>query len=60
MDLKHILGLAFQVSILCTVFGFGLKATLEDLLYLIRRPGLLARSLLAVFVIMPLFAVALA
>jgi bile acid:Na+ symporter, BASS family len=60
MDLKQILALAFQVSILCTVFGFGLKATREDLLYVIRRPGLLARSLLAVFVIMPVFAVALA
>jgi bile acid:Na+ symporter, BASS family len=60
MDLKQIVGLAFQVSILCTVFGFGLKATPEDLLYVIRRPGLLARSLLAVFVIMPVFAVALA
>lgn len=58
MELKLVL-LAFQVSILCTVFGFGLKATWDDLLYLVRRPGLLVRSLLAVFVIMPLVAVAL-
>jgi BASS family bile acid:Na+ symporter len=42
-----------------TVFTFGLKATPVDLLYLLRRPGLLARSLLSVFVIMPLVAVTL-
>jgi bile acid:Na+ symporter, BASS family len=41
------------------VFGFGLKATAGDLLYLVQRPGLFARSLLAMFVVMPIFAVAL-
>jgi BASS family bile acid:Na+ symporter len=59
MELKQMVMLALQVSILCTVFGFGLQATGEDLLYLVRRPGLLARSLLSVFVIMPAVAVAL-
>ncbi len=59
MDLKHIVVLALQVSIFCTVFGFGLKTTTDDLMYVIRRPGLLLRSLLAVFVIMPAVAVAL-
>ena len=59
MDLRHIIMLALQVSIMSTVFTFGLKATPIDLLYLIRRPGLLARSLLSVFVIMPLVAVTL-
>jgi bile acid:Na+ symporter, BASS family len=59
MDLKQLVMLAFQVGILCTVFGFGLKATTGDLLYLVRRPGLLVRSLLAVFVIMPALAIVL-
>jgi BASS family bile acid:Na+ symporter len=59
MDLKQLLLLALQVSILTTVFGFGLRATSADLLYVVRRPGLLARSLLAVFVIMPILAVLL-
>ena len=59
MDLKHIVMLTLQVSIFCTVFGFGLKTTTDDLMYLIRRPGLLLRSLLAVFVIMPVIAVTL-
>jgi BASS family bile acid:Na+ symporter len=60
MDVKQIVMLAIQVSILSTVFGFGLNATREDLLYLLRQPRLLARSLLAVFVILPIVAVALA
>ena len=59
MELKQLVMLAFQVSILCTVFGFGLRATPDDLLYLVRRPGLLLRSVVAVFVIMPVVAVAL-
>ena len=51
--------LALQVSIVCIVFGFGLRSTTADLLYLWRRPGLLVRSLLTVLVIMPLVAVAI-
>ena len=60
MDPKQLVILAFQISIICTVFGFGLKATPDDLLYVLRRPGLLARSLIAVFLIMPIVAIALA
>ena len=59
MDAKQVVLLALQISILSTVFGFGLKATKDDLLYLVRRPGLLARSLLAVFVIVPILALVL-
>jgi BASS family bile acid:Na+ symporter len=58
MDLKQLVLLALQVSILCTVFGFGLKASPDDLLYLVRRPGLLLRSILAVMIVMPIVAVA--
>jgi BASS family bile acid:Na+ symporter len=60
MDLKQLVMLAIQVSILSTVFGFGLKATREDLLSLLQRPSLLGRSLIAVFVILPVVAVILA
>ena len=59
MSLQQVIILALQVSILCTVLGFGLRATSEDLLCLLRRPGLLLRSLIAVFVIMPVVAIAL-
>jgi BASS family bile acid:Na+ symporter len=59
MDLKQIVMLAIQVSILCIVLGFGMRATFADLLYVLRRPGLLVRSILAVFVMMPVVAVIL-
>jgi bile acid:Na+ symporter, BASS family len=58
--LQHVITWAFQLSILATAFGFGLKATTEDVQDLIRRPALLGRSLLAIFVVVPIVAVALA
>jgi len=60
MNRQQIVLLAVQASIFLTVFGFGLQATREDLLYLLRRPGMLARSLVAMFVVMPLFALLVA
>jgi BASS family bile acid:Na+ symporter len=59
MDARTLVMLAFQVSILCTVFSYGLRTTVGDLQYLVRRPALLVRSLLAVLVIMPVLAVLL-
>jgi BASS family bile acid:Na+ symporter len=59
MELRQLVMLVFRMSILCTVFGFGLRATPGDLLYLLRRPAILLRSLLAVLVGMPILAVAL-
>jgi BASS family bile acid:Na+ symporter len=53
MDVKQLILLALQVAIIGTVFGFGLRATLDDVLYVLRRPGLLIRSILAVLVVMP-------
>jgi bile acid:Na+ symporter, BASS family len=59
MDLKQLVLLAFQVSIMSTVFGFGLGATSDDLLYLVRRPNLFLRSFTAMFVIVPVVALVL-
>jgi bile acid:Na+ symporter, BASS family len=59
MDLKQLVLFALQISIFTTVLGLGLTATTGDLLYLWRRPGLLARSLLAMLVLMPLVAIVL-
>jgi bile acid:Na+ symporter, BASS family len=59
MTPQAIVILALKVSIMLTVFGFGLRATRGDLLYLVRRPGLMARSLAAMFVVMPLVAILL-
>jgi bile acid:Na+ symporter, BASS family len=60
MTRQQIILVAVQASIFLTVVGFGLQATRDDLLYLVRRPGLLVRSLLAMFVVMPVFAVLVA
>jgi BASS family bile acid:Na+ symporter len=60
MDLATLIPLALKTSILMTVFGFALNATMDDALYLFRRPSELVRSLLSMNVIMPLFASALA
>jgi BASS family bile acid:Na+ symporter len=56
VDVKALIMLAFQVSVISTVFGFGLRTKGSDLLALLHRPGLLIRSLLAILVIMPALA----
>jgi BASS family bile acid:Na+ symporter len=57
MSPQAVIGLALKASILLTIFGFGLEASRADLLYLLQRPRMLARSLIAMFLIMPLFVV---
>jgi bile acid:Na+ symporter, BASS family len=58
-NLQPLALLALQISVFCTVFGFGLKTRLDDVSILWRRPALLARSFVAVFVMMPIVAVLL-
>ena len=58
--MTEILFLLIQVSIGALVLAIGMGATFDDGLYLWRRPALLARSLLAMYVAMPLVAFALA
>jgi BASS family bile acid:Na+ symporter len=59
MDTQQLILLALKFAILGTVFGYGLKATVADLMYLVHRPRLLLRSVLAVLVIMPVLTVAM-
>ena len=59
MNLQQLIVLGIQASIVLTVFGYGLQATTEDALYVARRPTVMARSLVAMFVIMPIVAVAI-
>jgi len=59
MDLATLIPLVLKASIILTVFALGLQATWGDAMYLFRRPGELARSLLAMNVIMPILAVVL-
>ncbi len=59
MTPQELVTLALKVSIVLIVFGYGLQATTDDLIYLLRRPGVLLRSLAAMFVVMPAFAILL-
>lgn len=59
MTLQQTVMLVLQASIMLMVFDFGLRATVHDLEYLWRRPGLLWRSLIAMLVVMPIVAIAI-
>ena len=54
-----ILLLLLKASVTVIVFAIGMDSTLKDAAYLWRRPGLLLRSLLAMYVLVPLAALAL-
>ena len=56
MKIQTLIMITIQASIFMTVFSFGLNSSLDDILYVVRRPSLLARSLLSMNIIMPLFA----
>jgi BASS family bile acid:Na+ symporter len=58
MTLQKLILLLLQVSLLLSVFAIGLKASAQDATYLFRRPGELVRAIVAMNVLMPLFAVA--
>jgi len=58
MSLQTIL-LVLNAGLFAMVFTFGLNATVHDATYLFRRPAELARALIAMNVLMPLFAVSL-
>ncbi|HUO67949.1 MAG TPA: Na+-dependent transporter [Gammaproteobacteria bacterium] len=60
MTAQQIISLGIQGSMALMVFCVGLHARLDDVLYLLRRPSLLIRSLLAMNVILPAVAVAIA
>jgi BASS family bile acid:Na+ symporter len=57
MILAQLIPLALQSSIAILLFCIALKSSFRDITRLLDRPGLLGRSLLAMNVIMPLFAV---
>ena len=59
MNLQKLVPVVLQVSVLLSVFAIGLRASMQDATYLFRKPGELVRALLAVNVLMPLFALLL-
>jgi BASS family bile acid:Na+ symporter len=52
--------LVLKLSILLTVFAIGLSTRAQDIAYVLQRPRLLLRSLIAINVIMPVFAALMA
>jgi BASS family bile acid:Na+ symporter len=59
MSLQTLIPIVLNASLFLFVFAIGLKASMQDATYLLRRPGELVRALLAMNVLMPLCAVAL-
>ncbi|KZS63901.1 membrane transporter protein [Mycobacterium kansasii] len=59
MTMAEAAKLAFQISLFVVILVYGLTARFADVGYLAQRPGLLARSLLAVLVVAPAVAVLL-
>jgi len=60
MSAAQWLGLILQASIMLTVLGLGLTTTWQDAVYLLRRPRLLLRAVLAMNIAMPIVAALIA
>ncbi len=60
MNLASFILLVLKISVVLLVFGIGLSASRKDIVYLFRKPGLLARSFLSMNILMPVLAVAMA
>jgi bile acid:Na+ symporter, BASS family len=59
MTIAMLLGLGIKISLILMVFALGLKASVQDALYLFRRPRELARAMVSMFVVMPVVVFAL-
>jgi len=58
--LATLIHIGFPLSVCCNVFALGLESSPRDVIFLLRRPSLLLRSLLAMYGLMVGFAVAVA
>src|SRR4051812_17766328 len=56
MDTAMVIALAVKSSIFLIVLALGLRSSAADAMYLWRQPGRLVRALVAMYVVMPLFA----
>jgi BASS family bile acid:Na+ symporter len=57
MSAEKVIVIALQIALFTSVLALGFKATLADVLYLWRRPALLARAFVAMYVVMPVVTV---
>ena len=55
MNAAAILVITIQASIFVTVLSYGMQCSLDDFLYLFRRPRMLLRALVSMNVVMPVF-----
>jgi BASS family bile acid:Na+ symporter len=60
MTIAQLIPIVLQISVALVVFCVALHASPGDLSYLLRRPGLLVRSVLAMNVVMPIVAAVIA
>ncbi len=60
MTAQSLILLALKASIVLSVFAIGLVSRVDDTLFLLRRPKLLLRSVVAINVVMPIVAAATA
>jgi bile acid:Na+ symporter, BASS family len=60
MTLAKLIPLAIQLSMALVIFCVALHARFSDIVFLLRKPGLLVRSMISMLLVMPVFAVALA
>ncbi|TGU89973.1 Na+-dependent transporter [Mesorhizobium sp. M00.F.Ca.ET.151.01.1.1] len=60
MTVQELIKLGITVSLVALVFALGLKAATGDLLYLVKRPGEMIRSIISMNIIMLIFAVGVA
>ena len=59
MTIATLLVLGLKISLFLLVFGLGLRASVQDATYLIRRPRELVRAMVSMFVVMPIVVFAL-
>lgn len=57
--LQQIIPFVFTISLVTLVFSIGLDATMDDVLYLFRRPGQLVKAVAAVNIVVPIVALLL-
>ena len=60
MSMLSMILFVLKISIVLSVFAFGLNSTLGDATYMFRHPRDLARALLSMYVLMPLLALGMA
>lgn len=59
MSIKDLISLTLQLSLIAIVLSVGLESRWSDVTYMLRRPALLLRAIIAANVIVPVVAIAL-